>query len=350
MKISIKSSLVWAIASLGLTPLALANPIPESSIPGSVDWFAHLDAEKLRSTSVGGYLFDQLANLDPLKENEQLPINPVLILNGLRGITTFGTIPNPQAASEGDVDVVVLINGTPQLMQIFQGLLSGVQLEKPEAIEEIIEGEHTILHMVDQGISGVFVGEDQIAISKSMESMSRYLSVTTGKAAHLKFGDKFPVPDYLSGLGVYLGVYVEGLGDFKELPAQARILQLTQAVAVQLGESSDNLHLLASLVTDTPQTAAQVRDVLNGLIAVMVLTQNGNPEVASLVESANVAQVDKSVTLKIDYPALAAQKWINVLVDRIAQEMAQKNAAAGNDAAQNGAGDEIEPIREEPLG
>lgn len=340
------------LAGIAASQLVNANPIPETSIPGSVDWFAHLDAEKLRSSQVGGYLFDQLTNLDRLKNNEKLPINPVLIVNGLKGITTFGTIPNPQAAQEGDVDVVVLVNGTPELMQIFQGLLSGLQLEKPEAIEEIIEGDHKILHMVEQGVSGVFVGDDQIAISKSLESMTRFLSVKSGKAAHLRFGDKFPATEYVSGLGVYLGVYVEGLGDFKQLPAQARILQLTRAVAVQLGESSDNLHMLASLVTDAPETASQVRDVLNGLVAVMVLTQNGNPDVVNLVQSARVSQVDRAVTLKIDYPAASAQKWINLLMDRINQEMAEEDPAVETEVSGvSGEPREIEPIREDqPLG
>lgn len=346
MKTITKASLALALASLAISQLAVANPLPETSIPQDVDWFAHLDADKLRSSEVGGYFFDQLANLEALNKNEKLPINPVLILNGLKGITTFGTIPNPQAAQQGDVDVVVLVNGTPELMQIFQGLLSGFQLEKPEAIQEILEGDHKILHMVEQGVSGVFVGENQIAISKSLDSMTRFLAVQSGKTSHLRFGEKFPVPQYIAGLGIYLGVYVEGIGDYKQLPAQARILQLTRAVAVQLGESSDNMHMLASLVTDAPETAAQVRDVLNGLVAVMVLTQNGNPEVASIVQSVKVSQDDKAVSLKVDYPAISARKWIDVLIDRISAEMAGKQQPAEVSGGDSEAV-EIEPIRDE---
>jgi len=242
-----------------------------------------------------------------------------------------------------------LITGTPELMQIFKGLISGIQLEQPEAIAETQEGDHAILSMTQAGVSAVFLGEDQIAISKSMGSMSKFLGVHSGNVAHIEFGKQFPVPDYVNGMGVYMGVYVEGLGDLNQLPAQARILQLTRAVAVQLGESNDYMHLLASLVTDMPETAMQVRDVLNGLIAVMVLTQNGQPDVANLVNSANVSQQENAVTLKLDYPAASAEKWVGVLVEKIKADMKAKAEAADPELAEEAGA--IEPIREsEPVG
>lgn len=353
MKMNFRTYTSIALAACCLHQLVLANPISESSIPENVDWFAHLDADQFRMSRVGGKLFSELSNIDPLKENQKLPVNPVLVLNGLRGITAFGTIPNAEAMNGGDVDVVAIISGTPELMQIFKALISGIQLEQPEAVAEIKEGDHTIISMVQAGVSGVFLGEDQVAISKSMDSMSKFLAVRTGKATHLQFGKRFPAPDYIDGMGVYLGVYVEGLGDMKEMPAQARILQMTQAVAVQLGESQDNMHLLASLLTDLPETAMKVKDVLNGLIAVMVLTQNGDTDFASLVDSANVTQEANAVTLRLDYPAASAEKWVSVLVEKIKADMKAKNESGANEDESGLAGgaDPIEPIKEsEPVG
>ena len=349
MKITIPLYILLALGSISTANFCAANPMPEASIPETVDWFAHLDADQLRSTRVGGSLFEQLANIDLMKENEKLPINPILVLNGLKGITAFGTIPNPQADGE-EVDVVALISGTPELMQIFKGLLAGFQLEKPEAIAEIeIEG-NKFLFMKEAGISGIFLGEDQIAISKSMVSMTKFLSVHSGKADHMQFGKQFPVPNYVGGMGVYMGVYVEGLSDFQNLPAQARILQLTEAVAVQLGETQDNLHLLASLITDVPKTASQVSDVLNGLVAVMMLTQNGHPDVATLVNSAKVSQQDNAVTLKVDYPAASAEKWIGVLVEMMKAKMSE-DAQAAEPVAGAESDEEIESIEVlEPVG
>ncbi len=343
MKITFPLFILLALGSISTAKYCTANPMPEASIPETVDWFAHLDADQLRSTRVGGTLFEELANIDPLKENEKLPINPILILNGLKGITAFGTIPNPQAEGE-EVDVVALISGTPELMQIFKGLIAGFQLEKPDAIAEIQIEDNKFLFMKEAGISGIFLGEDQIAISKSMVSMTKFLSVHSGKANHMQFGKQFPVPNYVDGMGVYMGIYVEGLSEFQELPAQARILQLTEAVAVQLGESQNNLHLLASLIADVPDTASRVRDVLNGLVAVMMLTQNGHPDVATLVNSAKVSQQDNAVTLKVDYPAASAEKWIGVLVEMIKAKMSEK-------AELTEGADPIEPIEVlEPVG
>ncbi len=330
MKITFPLYILLVLGSISTANYCKANPIPEASIPETVDWFAHLDADQLRSTQVGGTLFEQLANIDPLKENKNLPINPILVLNGLKGITAFGTIPNPQAGGD-EVDVVALISGTPELMQIFRGMLAGFQLEKPDAIAEIEIDDNKFLFMKEAGISGIFLGEDQIAISKSMVSMTKFLTVHSGKANHLQFGKQFPVLNDIDGMGVYMGIYVEGLGDLKKLPAQARILQLTKAVAVQLGESQNNLHLLASLIADVPETASQVRDVLNGLVAVMTLTQNGHPDVATLVNSARVTQQDNAVTLKVDYPAASAEKWIGVMVAMIKAKMSEGAVDAQED-------------------
>ncbi len=302
---------------------AAASPLPEKSIPQSVDWFAHLDVEQLKSSRVGAVLFEELKSVDPLKNNPQLPINPILLIDGLRGLTTFGTMPDLKNPGP-DVDVVLLIDGTPELVQVFRGLISGFRLEQPEAIEETNHSGHAILSMNQAGISGIFMEDGRVALSKSLGSLKGFLSAHTGQSGHLEFGQKFPLPALDQGLGVYLGVFVDGLGGLQDLPVQARILRLTEAVALQLGESGDNLHLLASLITDQPETAQQVQEVLRGIIAMMILTQNGHPDVATLVESARVHRVDNAVALKVDYPAASAEKWVRLLTAKIAEQMAPK--------------------------
>ena len=336
---------VFALLALGAavtTQHTLATPVPEQSIPDNVDWFVHLDADQLRASRAGSMLIDGLLELDPLKENENLPINPLLVINGLRGITAFGTMPDFNNMN-GDVDVVTVISGTPELIQIFQGMLSGFQLEKPEAIESDIRGSFSILSLKEAGVCGTFLNGSQVALSKSRASLDRFIDVCEGKVDHLRFGDRFPLPLRDAGLGVYFGVYVEGLSTFENMPAQARILQLTQAVAVQLGESDESLHLLASLVTDQPQTAQQVSQVLQGIIAMLVLTQNGQPDVAALIQSTRVSQQENAVTLRVDYPVVAAEKWIHLMVDRIRKEMEASGADAVGETAE---GTETQPTEE----
>jgi hypothetical protein len=323
MKIALPIYILFSLGTALSPEFSAATPIPESSIPDSIDWFAHLDADQLRQSRAGATLLNELTSLDPLKENTQMPINPVLLINGLKGITAFGTMPDLKNPGS-DVDVVTVVSGTPELLQIVKGLVSGMQLEQPEAIEEIAHGDHSILSMKQAGICGVFLEEDKIAMSKSMDSMDRFLSVGQGGIPHLQFGQRFPAPVDATGLGVYFGAFVEGISGFENLPAQARVLQLTKAVAVQLGESDDNLHLLTSLVTKDPQTAQQVSSVLQGIIAMFILTQNGHPDVATLVDSARVKQAGNAVTLKVDYPATSAEKWIGVMVELMRQKMTEK--------------------------
>ena len=300
------------MAAAALSTTALGSGINEQMIPAEIEWIVHIDAERLRASQSGDALIREFQALNPLKENPDIPIDPTLIINGLRGITAFGSIPDFESGEMPD-DAVVVIEGTRDLMQVVRGMIAGVQLEQPEMLATVTVGERVLYQMAGEAISGTFLSDSQIAIGKSLNALDAFLNVNAGSRGHLSLDARFPFFKIGHPSGFFLGVAIEGVNGLQNLPAQARILQLTRAVSVRLGEVGENLKLEASLKTADPQTASRVKQVLEGIIALTSITQTGRPEIATLVQSARTALNDTTVSLNLVHPVDAALGWIKQL-------------------------------------
>jgi hypothetical protein len=95
----------------------------------------------------------------------------------------------------------------------------------------------------------------------------------------------------------------------------------------------ENLKLEAGLKTADPQTATQVKQVLEGIIALTSITQTGKPEIATLVQSARVSLKDTTVALNLAYPVDAALGWIQQLAAMAGAAMEQEKTAEAAEVA-----------------
>jgi hypothetical protein len=327
MQNKLTTYLIPLLATAALTTPASASGINEQIVPEEVEWLLHIDADTLRASQSGGTLIREFQALSPLKDNPDIPVDPTLIINGLRGITAFGSIPDFQSG-EVPNDAVVVIEGTQDLMQVLRGMIAGVQLEKPEMLATIQVGDQVLYQMAGEAISGTFLNDSQIAIGKSLGALESFLDVNSGNRGHLSINERFPSFKVGPESGFFLGAVVEGINGLQNLPAQARILQLTRAVSVQLGEVGENLKLEAGLKTADPQTATQVKQVLEGIIALTSITQTGQPEIAALVQSARVSLDDTTVALSLAYPVDATLGWIKQLAAMAGAAMEAEEATA----------------------
>jgi hypothetical protein len=325
MQNKLKKLIVPFLAAATFAPGLSASGVNEQIVPSDVEWLLHIDADTLRATRAGSKLIGEFQALNPLKNNPEIPIDPTLIINGLRGLTAFGSVPDFQAG-EAPTDAVVVIEGTEELMQVFRGLIAGVQLEQPEMLATLQVGDQVIYQMQGEAISGLFLNDSQIAVGKSLAALENFLDVTSGGREHLSLSARFP--SFKTGVnsGFFVGAVVEGVDGLQNLPAQARILQLTRAVSVQLGEIGDDLRLEAGLKTADPQTATQVKQVLEGIIALTAITQTGLPEVSALIQSARVGLQDTTVSLALAYPVEASLGWIEQLAAMAGQAMQEEEA------------------------
>ena len=325
MKFSLPFYLALTLGAITAPQYSQSSPVVEETIPDAIDWFVHLDAELLRSTEAGSAFINEFRAIAPA-DLQKMPIDPLLILDGLEGLTVFGSMPN--FTGEGpQIDAVVILEGTSDLIQIFRGLVSGLQIEQPESVVAIENDPNGTLSLMGGEFYGAWIDDDRLAVSKALPSLNNFFEVYRGSGKHVNLQDRFAIYGDEQSNGIYFGAFVEGLSEFEDLPVQARILKLTQAVSVQLGESGDTVNLLASLMTDTEQTAYQVNEVLKGLVAIFALTNAGNADLTSLVQSANVSLNERTVTLGVSYPIESAVQWASVLADQAQAAMEAKEAA-----------------------
>jgi hypothetical protein len=294
MKITIPFFVFLSFGALMAPRYMEASPVVEASIPAGIDWFVHVDAEKLYASRAGSAFKAEFQDIVAAQAEGQMPLDPVLIADGVKGLTVFGTMPD-FSAEEFVPDAVVVLEGTSDLIQVFKGLVSGFQIEQPEAIVPVENDPNGILSLMNGEIYGSFVGDNHIVVSKALPGLQKFFAVSKGESTHINLEDRFAIYGGDGSAGIFFGAFVEGLDEFEELPVQARILQLTQSVSLQLGEQGDYINLLASLMTADGQTAAQVSEVLKGLIAVAALTHNGNPEIGTLINTADVVLDDQTV-------------------------------------------------------
>jgi len=327
-----KTRILTQTLLMSLLPMgAHAAALDPTLVPENAEWLVHIDSELLSSTTTGSLLITELQKISKANMPPEVPLDPVLLLNGLRGITAFGTLPD-FAAGNTDVDAALVLQGTPELMQVLRGLIAGFELENPEAIERISLENEPILKLTGQEICGSFLDEDRIVVSKSLATLARFFKVRQGTAPHVSLGERFSTYSMGRHSGIFMGAFIEGVGGLQQLPAQARILQLTEQVSLQLGELDGMLRLLVSLGTANEQTARQVSDVLQGLIALTMITSSGEPHLAALIDSARTNLDGRQVHLELGYPADQAQVWVSMLSGLIASELADDGAATSPEA------------------
>jgi hypothetical protein len=351
MQKRLKSLIIPLLAAATLTTTLPASGVDQELVPSDVEWLLHIDVDTLRQSQAGSALIRELQAVNPLRNNPEIPIDPTLIINGLRGLTAFGSIPD-FASGEIPNDSVVVIEGTEDLMQVMRGLIAGLQLEKPDMLATLELDGQVIYQLQGESISGLFLKDSRIAIGQSPGALESFLAVASGNQNHLALESRFP--SFKAGMqsGFFAGAVVEGMDGMRNLPAQARILQLTRAVSVQLGEWEAFLRLEAGLKTEDPTTATQVKEILQGIIALTAITQTGLPEISSLIQSARVNLDQTTVTLQLAYPVASALGWIEQLAALISQSMQAEDSAADKSPAETGeapteAGDP-EPATPEP--
>src|SRR5690606_1290259 len=107
----------------------------------------------------------------------------------LRGLTLYGTSLDltGEASLEGGV---ALIEGTPGLIQIFQGMIAGMELEAPDRIQRFEQNAHQV-YAIDGEFYGSVLDETTVVLGKSPDSIGGFLRVRDGSRSGADFNTRF---------------------------------------------------------------------------------------------------------------------------------------------------------------
>jgi hypothetical protein len=283
------ASVAGVLLALALAVPAFPGTIPQSIVPESARWVAHLDMEKFVATKLYELLDKGGAfEIKSRDVNRWLNIDPA---KDITGVTVFGFEPG------GKGQIVVAVAGKFDKAR----MLTLLDLDEDHA--ETPYGAYTI-HSTGNDGYGVFVNDGLIVLSENRTAVEKVLDTAGGKlknfagsalSASLK---EVPANAFLSGI-------LPDLTKLSEMNSQSKILEKASGLFFLAQEKQDALQFRLQVTADSPETAKNMADLVQGIIAMGRL--GGNDEdmarISSLLDGLQVKLDGKVLRLDFERPS-----------------------------------------------
>jgi hypothetical protein len=291
-----------AFLHLAQPSTASADPLECKQVPVDAKWVVHVDMDAARDTrlwaAINGKLSDNDEFQNGIHQIEQL--TNAQFPRDLHDVTLYGRSSDQQAG-------VVIVHAHVDRHQIETFL----KMNQGYASKTV--GDYEILTWDDKGKSmhGAFHDDSTIIIANSEELVRDGLEVMDGKSECIK--DDSPLaagtkPKLLASIAT---------ADFgslqKEGPAQSPMLGQVKNGWISVSESDGNAVVKADIVSDTPESATQLGQSIDGVKAMLGLAgnvkggKNGQPSPPQVL-----APFVKTLTWKKDDDSLMIEWPINI--------------------------------------
>ena len=272
-----------AAAAIFLVLPAWAETFPVSLVPDSVRWVAHLDMGRFVATKLYEYL-DKSGRF-MVKSRDFTRWLKIDVSRDITGLTIFGLGP-------GERQNVFVLSGKFDKKR----LLTLFSLD--DGYREVPYGGYT-LHLIGGG-AGAFIRDDVIVYSDSREAVEKVLDTAAGKAENFAASKlNAAMKDVPSN--AFVSVVVGDLAGLGKEINQSKLLEKASGLFFMAQEKDDNLQVRAQVTADSPENAANMADMLQGIIALERMSDEA--KVASLLESVQVKLEGKALRLEFSRPS-----------------------------------------------
>jgi hypothetical protein len=325
--------ITWLVS---LSATAWAGPLQKKQVSADAKWLVHLDLENLRATEVGKFIAKNIAGIAKAQSSVKMDFNA--IFQQVSHITAYGD----QYEIGPKADGVLLLKMDGEARKIVEGLLAAQMLsDKDESIKKTQDDTSVTYSMKNEIF--VAIQSDHLAIvSKSQKRIDNAKAVLSGNAANLNSASAFSAFPAAPNTFFFLGIAEAFNQNIAMLP-QAKILQMADGGRLVLGEKTGNLFVELILKGKTREVIEQIKQVIEGITALVSLSQIDNPELQQLVRSTKVSAKDNLVQVSVEYPvAKALERFGQVLPGdngnggskkKVKKEPAQKAEAEADTSA-----------------
>jgi hypothetical protein len=282
---------VLLIAALALAALSLAIPawpgtVPTSIIPDGARWIAHLDMEKFVATKLYEYL-DKKDGRFVIKNRDLTRLFKISLPRDITGLTIFGLGP-------GEKRAVFAIAGKFDKERLL------TLLDLAEDHQETPYGAFT-LYSTGSDEFGAFVNDGLIVFSESRDAIEKVLDTAGGKANNFA-SSKLNAAFKDVSAGAFLSGVIEDLAGLGEKIKQSKFVGKASGMVFLAQEKQDSLQVRAQVTADSPESAKNMAEIAQGLIALARLGQGeGRMDVpAFLVDGLQVKLEGKTVRLELN--------------------------------------------------
>lgn len=281
---------------MALACSATAGPLQRQHVAAEAKWLVHLDLDRLVQTAVGKWLAESV--LDPglarplreLKQNLGIDFD----WRDLSGITAYGTAFKPWGQPNG----VLLLDGYDFGAALDQAIS---RLEQAVGVgvlplQKTLENGTTIYSLQDRLFGAMLPGR-LFLLSQSKDELTKARQVISGAEPAL--------PQRKVPAGADTAFLVGRLEKLQEapLPPQAQALKAVESAQLSMAQQADNVVARLSLAVKDADTAAQMQQALQGLLALVVLNQPQNTNAQKLVQATKISVADKTVNVRLELPS-----------------------------------------------
>lgn len=276
----------------------LAGPLQKDQVPANAKWLLHLDFDAFRSSKVGSYFLKEIAEKELAKAKADLKWNLDFGFEKIKSITAYGTDYELGSEASG----VMLIKTAPQTQGILEAMfqLSQSMQQSNGPMKKLIEGKRMIYVIHDDFFIEPQPG-DVLLVGKSRKHIDAAGQVLSHRGPAAGSGAAFAGFPTIPNSFFFLAV-AEGFNQKGPMPPEAKILQMADGGRLALGEKADRLFVNVSLKGKNADVTRQIQNVIQGMVALVALSQSQNKELLELTQSLNVSSQDKFVTIGLEYP------------------------------------------------
>jgi hypothetical protein len=272
-----------AAAALFLVLPAWPGTVPASIVPDGARWVAHLDMERFVATKLYEYLDKDGRFM--VKSRDITHWLKIDVPKDIAGLTVFGL-------GAGEKQAVFAIAGKFDQKRLL------TLLELSDDYQAASYGGYTI-HSTHDGV-GVFVNDGLIVYSESREAIEKVLDTAAGKAKNFA-GSKLNAAFKAIPPGAFFGAVVEDLSGLGREINQSKFVEKASGLFFMAQEKDDSLQVSAQVTADSPESAANMADIVQGFIALGRMSDE--PEFTSLLAGLQVKVEGKTVRMEFSRPS-----------------------------------------------
>lgn len=315
-------TLLAAIAAAGAAGAASAAPLAGQRVASEAKWIAHADLQQLKQTEIGTYL---LRRMSQPEVDAKLAAFKVIFnfdpRTDLDDVTAYGE-------GRGENDAAVLLRGR------FDGERLLTLLRANDTYAGTTYNDHSVHSWIDDKEQarakaagdtpkrqyGALYSDGTLVMSDRRENVLAALDVLDGLRPNAKASGRFAGlrPERLDALNdAPFFLAVADTAGIADLDPNAAILKQTRSAAFSLGEVGANVIASLDLSARDAETASSIRMLAQGMIGLMALQTEENPQLAALAKTAQVELEGDLVSVRIAYPVqemirlIETQKGLN---------------------------------------
>ena len=292
--------------------LPMAAVADTNDIPGSADWYLHLDLEKMKKEEAGKPLYEWLQEevIIEVKEEAGLDID-----QEISSVTAFALAEQgPVIAIEGNISgetkdrIMALIAAEGDLTPLKASGRTYFRVGDGDGDGKFGDGDINIqLDSIDDGGWISLDVKNKILITGSEEQMKTLLA------------NKGRVPGPGKGKGALLvltaekallqaGMNTAAMGDDGDDDLDSKILRNTEQVAFLLAVVKDKLAIEAELITTDAAMAESLASVARGLISLVAFDDSMDAETMAVLQGTRIEAKGNTLNLSLAVdPALVVR-------------------------------------------